>query len=355
MNIECSDFHSIALLNHFNQDMINCYYRPRCIVSENLKKNSLLYYLLFGELRTEYMNCTYDNFLYHAIGIDFENHVHKSDCFFEVLTDLFSRDEAVILTTDLYYSKENTDFYHRTHHDHYTIVKGYEEISDSFIIIDEAADQRYTPDAKEIVYSERYIAADELQALTCHLNSAGYMNLQDTDGSEQDEMYFSYKLAKKNNDDSILDMGKIFEEYQNHLKHMLSILPEIGESFKIDICAYGKMVSDKEPDKSFYPFPIEIVNYMLHYHALTAQYNLFGLIMRDSEQKAGIITSFANAVKVGYKIKALLMKCFYSGSGKSCERITNKYLDDLCAQEKLLYENLLNSLNDIDVKKIIYA
>lgn len=355
MDFECSDFHSIVLLDHFNQDMINCFYRPRCIVSENLKKNSLLYYLLFGELAIRYMNCTYNNFLYQAIGIDFEKHVQDSDCFVEVLIDLFSRNEAVILTTDLYYSKGNTDFYNRLHHEHYTIVKGYEETSDRFIIIDEAADQRYTPDAKGVVYNERYIAADELKTLACHLNSAGDIDLRDTDGSEQDEMYFSYELAKKNNDDSLLDMGKIFEEYQNHLRHMLSILPEIVERFKIDIRAYGKMVGEKDPDKSFYPFPIEIVDYMLHYHALTSQYNLFGLIMRDSEQKAGIIKSFANAVKVGYKIKAMLMKCFYSGNGKGCERITNKYLDDLRAQEKMSYENLLNMLDDIDVKEFIYA
>lgn len=355
MDFECSNIHSIALINHFNQDMINCFYRPRCIVSENLKKNALLYYLLFGELKIEYMDCTYDDFLCHAIGIDFENHIQNSNCFVEVLTDLVSRDEAVILTTDLYYSKENIDFYNRLHHEHYTIVKGYEETSDRFMIIDEAADQRYTPDAKEVVYYERYIAADELKALACHLDSAGDINLRNTDGREQEEMYFSYELAKKNNDDILLDVGKIFEEYQNHLKHILSILQQIGESFKIDVCAYKKMVDEKEPDKSFYPFPIEIVNYMLHYHALTAQYNLFGLIMRDSEQKAGIIKSFASAVKIGYKIKALLMKCFYSGNGKSCERIINKYIDDLCAQEKLLYENLLNTTDNMNEKDIIYA
>lgn len=355
MDFECSDLHSIALINHFNQDMINCFYRPRCIVSENLKKNSLLYYLLFSELRADYMNCAYDNFLYEAIGIDFEDHVQNPDCFVEVLTDLFSRDEAVILTTDLYYSKENVDFFNRTHHDHYAIVKGYEGTSDRFIVIDEAADQRYTPDAKEVVYSERYITADELKALACHLNSVGDINFQNTGGSEQDKMYFSYQLAKKNTDDSLLDMGKIFEEYQNHLKHMLSIIPIISEDFKTDICAYGRMVNEKDPEKSFYPFPREITNYMFHYHALTAQYNLFGLIMRDTEQKAGIIKSFANTVNVGYKIKALLMKCFYSGNGKSCERITNKYIDDLCTQEILLYENLLNTLDDIKEKDFIYA
>lgn len=355
MSYICTDFHHIALLNNFNQDMINCFDRPRCIISENMKRNSILYYLLFGEFRADYMNTPYYKFLNDMTGIYFENHVQNSDCFVEVLTDLLSHDEVVILITDLYYSKEKKDFFNRIHHDHYTIVKGYEETSNRFIVIDEAADQRYSPDAKGILYIERYFTADELKALACHMNSSGNINFLDMDCREKDEMFFSYQRAKKNNDNSLEDTAKIFAEYQNHLKRMLSFVPVIIENFKTDIRAYGIMVNEKDPEKSFYPFPAEINNYMLHYHALTAQYNLFGLIMRDSEKKESIIKSFENAVTVGYRIKALLTKCFYSGNGKNCERIISKYINDLCAQEIFLYENLLNTLDDIDEGEFIYA
>ncbi|MDF2678317.1 MAG: hypothetical protein K0Q97_2665, partial [Bacillota bacterium] len=175
-------------LEDFNFDILDCFQRPKCIISDNLVTNSWILFLLFSEYQTGFLKENYTNFILNNTGISLEFNCGEMDTFYNDLEKMMDENKIIILLTDLYYDINSPKFFNKIHHIHYSILEGYNKDEKYFIVIDEIPS---VSEYNKIKYSKQKKQYNALKNLAIHMGDFKYEN-----AFIEDNKYFYYSVNR---------------------------------------------------------------------------------------------------------------------------------------------------------------
>jgi hypothetical protein len=327
------------LIDEFNVDQINCFEKPLAILSDNIIRNSMYYYILFTELHTSYHNLIYCEHIFDLSGVRFIKTIQAVEDFTNQVIELLHRHGHIILVTDLRYDENHPRFYlMNENHEHFAIVKGYDEVTKKFVLIDEEPNEAFTSsiDGKGYKFIEYLMDADKLRRLACD------------DNKGREFTYFFSEVTDSNK----CEFKYILNTYKEHLVYMLDITEDYYQTFRDNILAFNNNLDKYKGRTSFYPYPEELCDLMAHINALSTQQRLFDLLLVRSKQKEQLTQIFTLIINKCKLVRGLIAKGFFSNDRTFCDNVLNKHLGELKNYEIRLMEYLTGIINEMQYKSV---
>lgn len=356
MNKKILKLETINFINQLDWNALSCFDRSLAIISENLKQNSLFYYLLFKPMFKDYL----ERDLNLSIGDDkyYETIQKKTNVSYNLKTESIKKDIVktlinkidknfiLMLVTNNFYRKGSMSF-NKENHPHFIILKGYNVKDKVFYILDEDLSKNYskTENFKDgVQYIDQIISFEDMVLLmsniTCFSKFKGFENI------------FAYYEFKNRDDFDECDFSEILDLLKkeceecaklSEFKFVKDILDEHVKSLDVN---KKLTIGDINYLKNWLVYPGVLAKIGWHHIQLNILKKFLSIKVKN------VYLVFENDLKnlldfyEDIRLLACKMEIFQD---KSCVTILEEKLKEVFPKEKVFYLKLRNSLEEIKI------
>ncbi len=360
MNV-IEDLKENSFLNNFGWDGLNCVVKPICIVSESLIKNTSLFRILFTRL---WLKEKYEKFIIDNTHIRFDLEFKGGENFFEDLNNFIKNQQHIILVTNTFYEELHEDTYQKTHHNHFTVLKGYDCSQKKYIIIDQDFTKDYSSESKYkdgVQYIQKLIKPEKLARISLDIKSVLIAKSEKNIFKNKDlgdKNYYGY-LEAINLAPYIKEIKKkdVFDIYKNQLLELVENADESKNIFKEEVSCFEKkyessiLQANKDTKVRFtrgYPRVLELIR-TDNDHVIT-QKTYFLLSAEKNEITQKMFELFNNLLGKYQILKSSIRKCIVAKNKYVLNEI-GRNIDNIIDYEIVLYKYMLENF-DIITKNI---
>lgn len=350
--IKILDIKPIENINKYDWNALSCLDRALAIISENVRENSYLYYLLFKPMFKDYLNRDMNL----SIGDDkyYEIIQKKSNVFFKHIVKVqnnnnlintlikeINDNNALVLVTNNKYRKGSMSF-NKKNHPHFIVIKGYNKVKQVFYAIDEdmGVDYSKTENFKNgINYIEQEFDFDYIKNLMSDINCfTKFKEYQDKVFS-----YYAFKVEKQNmcNENEILNLLneqclKLKEENE------LAIIKKAIEEHSLTLDKNKKLtIEDIAYLKNWIVYPGVLVKLGIHH----IQIKILNKFLEIHKYKIynKLRSEITNLLEKYENIRLLVAKMVIFQDNTIAPIIYNKF-ENIYETEQLFYKFISNKL-----------
>lgn len=315
------------LINSIRPHNLSCIDRPNYIVVESIKGIEVYLYLFFNKFHYDFLNHDTANRINQFMDMKADPITKETSNIIDDIISLIDDNKYISLSIDLYHSKSHVYYYQKEHHGHFILIKGYDNESKEFIIIDEEPCAINDLRTDFNPYVERRVPFDLIEKACLYINestktiSFGYI-----------EIWFKNKEQKA----SEKEVNSLFNLYLSDLEmNALSI-----EERCIDnVINFQNNFSLYENRISIYPYPEELLFFKKHIDILTTQYHVF-LQMNDNLGIKSILDNYEKLLNIYNMVKSLISKSIFSKNKDILDKAASK-LYHINIIERELYSQII--------------
>jgi|GEM_PF-6292282 len=102
MKKELDGIHECRLINNFTWVGNNCFERPQWILCNGVAENSILYFLLFNDLKCDILDINYKSFICDKVGYELGESLYgNKDDTYKTIKNCVDNSEFMIIVTNL--------------------------------------------------------------------------------------------------------------------------------------------------------------------------------------------------------------------------------------------------------------
>lgn len=361
MQNSTQSFNYNNLFNNYNLFTFDCYIRPRFIIMESLRPNSIYYHLLFMELSNPlYSFGDFSEFISSETGISFVEYRDSINNFKEFL----KKNTQSILVTNLYHHKEHNSYLNNPNI-HFTIFHSYD--SDICTIIDEDFTKNYgIPEnrVEGMIYVANTVNYLDFKSLCNGINDEMFIKKYSNLPIEHDyNNYFIYYLPHLADEikGKACSIQRILHNFQILLNEMLSSYNKyihlIQSNINSIINNFNPLINEIKHSKKLLrmwqitdngPFPDEIRLLCNRYRAFVTLQKSFYYILPENESKNIILQHLNSILKIHNTIRLSFRKSILSQDVNFILKIKNDHLKKLEIEERRFICLLLEQFHFID-------
>lgn len=336
------------IINGINIVALNCYQRPILIAIDNATKDYVYYFLLLElEQQAGLLTDTVRQKIENMVFYDVERVYEKVDHLDRTIKNMIDNERYMILCINLYHSKQHTNYYHKEHHWHFCLIKGYEETTGDILLIDEEPGLLYASRTSFNPYKEQRINFDELKFLASNINE-----LLDENEKTDDNSSFVYYEVK-------IDRDAINHLKENYMLEMYSLmLGDLAEhsghnemTYIDGMKQFREKVSNNSYDfASIYPYPDEIAPLLKHIDSLNLQYKVLELVMDKDIFETDIKYLLEKLIARFEIIKKQLIKYFYNKKDSIIDKVIEQDVKGISSDEEIVYRKIIKLIEEGSIR-----